>query len=319
MRFDPSNPSIEVVTIAGGVGGAKMADGLAQLLGPEQLTIIVNTGDDFDHLGLRICPDLDTVSYTLAGIANPDMGWGRADETWNALETISALGGPNWFRLGDKDLGLHLERIRRLEDGETLSDITCDFNHAMGIRHSIMPMTDQRVSTRVSTKDGVLDFQDYFVRQKCKPAVTGFEFLNIETAEPAPGVLESIRKADMVVICPSNPWVSIGPVLAVRGIYEEILSRPVRIAVSPIIRGKALKGPAAKMYSEMGIEPSAAAVASQYKSLINGFVFDQTDLSERETIEKMGLRTLVTDTVMNSEEKRRELAQTILEFGFNFR
>jgi LPPG:FO 2-phospho-L-lactate transferase len=206
-----------------------------------------------------------------------------------------------------------------LGDGETLSDVTSDLNQAMGIKHPILPMTDQPVSTRVSTKDNVLKFQDYFVRQKCKPEVTGFEFLGVESAEPAPGVLESIQTAGMVVICPSNPWVSIGPVLAVPEIYQAILKRPVRLAVSPIIGGKALKGPAAKMYKEMGIEPSAAAVANQYKNLINGFVFDYTDLSMRKTIEKMGLRTLVTDTVMNNGEKRRELAQRILEFGINFR
>ncbi|MBE3117592.1 MAG: 2-phospho-L-lactate transferase, partial [Candidatus Atribacteria bacterium] len=207
---------MKIVALAGGVGGAKLADGLAQLLPPENLTIVVNTGDDFEHLGLYISPDLDTVCYTLAGLVNPETGWGRREETFHVLENLQKLGGPDWFHLGDRDLATHIERTRRLREGQPLSQITRDFCHAWGVRQPVLPMSDQPVRTMLdTTEDGELAFQEYFVHRKCEPKVKGFRFAGIEMARPAPGVLEMIEQADAVVVCPSNPWVSIDPILAV--------------------------------------------------------------------------------------------------------
>jgi LPPG:FO 2-phospho-L-lactate transferase len=307
---------MNIVALAGGVGGAKLADGLARVLTPEDLTIIVNTGDDFEHLGLIICPDLDTVCYTLAGLANPATGWGQARETWGALETIGALGGPTWFRLGDHDLGVHLERSRRLRQGEPLSALTRSFCQAWGINNSVLPMTDDKVPTWVYTDEGELPFQEYFVHRQCHPRVTGFNFAGVEQAHPAPGVLAALQQADLIVICPSNPWVSIGPILALPGVSEAIEegNRPV-VAVSPIIGGQAVKGPAAKMYAELGIQPSALAVARHYGSLLTGFVLDDQDADQAQAVNQMGVKTLVANTLMKTPEDRTRLAQAVLAFG----
>lgn len=313
---------MKVVAFAGGVGGAKLADGLAGVLPVGDLTVIVNTGDDFDHLGLRVCPDLDTVCYTLAGLANPKTGWGRFDETWHAMEALEQLGGPTWFRLGDHDLGTHLERTRQLEKGSTLSQVTEVFCGRWGIKHRILPMSNDRTPTIVHTDTGRLTFQDYFVKRMCQPKVTGFHFEDIEFAQPAPGVLESLFEADVVIICPSNPWVSIDPILSVPGIKETILGRLDRIqviAVSPIIAGQALKGPAAKMYAELGIEPSALNVARHYGSkpfggLLTGYVFDLLDQQHENDIQELAVQTLVTNTVMKTGENRIELAEEVLTF-----
>jgi len=308
---------MKIVALAGGVGGAKLAHGLAQILKPEELTIIVNTGDDFEHYGLSISPDLDTVCYTLAGLANPETGWGRVNESWNAFENFSKLGGQDWFRLGDQDLGTHLERTRRLKGGETLSQITKDFCKAWGIKHTVLPMSDQAVRTMVDTDEGELAFQEYFVHRKCEPRVTGFRFEGVDRAEPAPGVKEAIQSADVVIICPSNPWVSIDPILKVIAPASSALSlRSARvIAVSPIIRGETVKGPAAKMYRELGIEPSAFAVANHYQGLVTGFVFDQIDTQLNESVKGLNMQTLVTSTLMNSHEDRRQLASEVLHFS----
>ena len=305
---------MKVVALAGGVGGAKLVHGLAQILPPENLTIIVNTGDDFEHLGLKICPDLDTVCYTLANLANPETGWGRADETWNALENLKALDGTTWFRLGDRDLGTHLERTHRLRAGQTLSQITSHFCHAWGISLTILPMSDDSVPTRVYTDEGTLPFQEYFVHRQCQPRVTGFRFEGIEQAHPAPGIEQSIQKADLVLICPSNPWVSIDPILSLPGLRHLVDTHPV-IAVSPIIGGKAVKGPAAKMYTELGIQPSALAVAKHYGSLLTGFVLDNIDRAQAEAVLAMGVQLLVTNTMMTTSAERYRLAQEVIEFG----
>lgn len=302
---------LRVVALAGGVGGARLADGLARVLPPQDLTIVVNTGDDFEHLGLYICPDLDTVCYTLAGLANPATGWGRADETWHALESLGALGGPTWFRLGDRDLGLHLERTRRLRQGQPLSQITAHFARALGIAVRILPMSDDPVPTWVYTSEGKLPFQEYFVRRQCQPKVSGFLFEGVESARPAPGVLEALAAAHVVVICPSNPWVSIDPILAVPGI-RSALNGKVVVAVSPIIGGKTVKGPAAKMYAEMGLVPSALAVAQHYRTLLSGFIFDRLDASLEESIRSLGLHTWVTNTLMLTPHDRERLAQEVL-------
>ncbi len=311
---------MKLVALAGGVGGAKLADGLAQLLPPENLTIIVNTGDDFGHLGLYICPDLDTVCYALAGLANPITGWGRRDETFHVLKNIQKLGGPDWFRLGDKDLATHIERTRRMQAGQTLSQITRDFCKAWDIRYTILPMSDQPVRTMVDTmEDGELAFQEYFVHRRCEPKVKGFRFAGIESAQPTSEVRQALKQADAIVICPSNPWVSIDPILALTPIPSPALRERgaeggVRavIAVSPIIGGRTVKGPAAKMCAELGFRPSALAVAEHYRDLLTGFVIDRLDASLEENIRQMGITPLVTNTLMNNQADRRRLAQDVL-------
>lgn len=300
---------MKIVALAGGVGGAKFAHGLAQVLPPEDLTVIVNTGDDFEHYGLYICPDLDTVCYTLAGIANPETGWGRVNETWNVIENAAKLGGPAWFRLGDQDLGTHIERTRRLKEGQSVSQVTEDFCRTWGIQQTILPMSDQPVRTIVETEEGDLAFQEYFVHRRCEPRVRGFRFEGAETAKPAPGVREAIHAADAVIICPSNPWVSINPILRV----VNRIDKPV-IAISPIIGGQTVKGPAAKMYRELGIEPSALAVANHYCDVIDGFVFDTLDRQLESQIRNLNMRTFVTNTLMNSHGDRKYLAGEVLSF-----
>lgn len=305
---------LKVVALAGGVGGARLVDGLAQLLAPENLTVVVNTGDDFDLFGLRICPDLDTVCYTLSQQADSVTGWGRKDETWNAYETIKSLGGPTWFRLGDKDLGTHLERTRRLAAGERLSAVMRDFCKCWQVPAQVLPMSDEPVSTFVITSENVvLPFQEYFVKYACEPVVKGFEFRGSESARPAPGVHEALRAADCVIICPSNPWVSITPILSIRGIIESLADKKV-VAVSPIIGGKTVKGPAAKMYRELGIKPTASAVAYHYREFLSGFVLDRVDSEQAGQISAWNIIPLVTHTIMGNRSDRKRLAQEVLEF-----
>lgn len=300
---------LKIVALAGGVGGAKLAHGLAQILPPEDLTVIVNTGDDFEHFGLYICPDLDTVCYTLAGLANPETGWGRVNESWNAIQNAKLLGGPGWFNLGDQDLGTHLERTRRMREGQCLSDITRDFCKAWGIQPTVLPMSDSPVRTVVETEEGELAFQEYFVHRRCEPRVKSFRFEGADRAEPAMGTREAVQSADAVVICPSNPWVSIDPILRLLPTME----KPV-VAVSPIIGGETVKGPAAKMYRELGIEPSAAAVARHYRERLTGFVLDEVDKQLEGEIMRLGIKTAVTKTLMKSHDERSQLAQTVIGF-----
>ena len=297
---------MKIAALAGGVGGAKLAHGLAQILAPEELTVIVNTGDDFEHLGMYISPDLDTVCYTLAGLANPETGWGRVNETWNTFTNIEKLGGPAWFRLGDQDIATHLERTRRMKAGQSLSQITKDFCAAWGIKHTVLPMTDSPVRTMVNTDEGELAFQEYFVHRHCEPRVKGFRFDGVDVAEPVVGAREAIDKAEAIIICPSNPWVSVDPILRI----IKKINKPV-VAVSPIIGGQAVKGPAAKMYAEFGIEPSALAVAKHYGNLLNGFVLDTVDEKLAGRIET---RKLITNTIMNNHEDRARLAMDVLHF-----
>jgi LPPG:FO 2-phospho-L-lactate transferase len=308
---------MKIVALAGGVGGAKLAHGLAQILPPEDLTVIVNTGDDFEHYGLYICPDLDTVCYTLAGLANPETGWGRADESWNAFENFSKIGGPDWFRLGDRDLGTHLERTRRLKAGVSLSQITRDFCMAWGVKHTVLPMSDKPVRTIVETEEGDLPFQEYFVHRKCEPKVKGFRFEGVEAAEPAPAAKEALMSADAVVICPSNPWVSVDPILKVFSLTSSPLPAGEGkrvVAISPIIGGETVKGPAAKMYRELGIEPSAFAVANHYHGLATHFVLDTIDAQLIETVRGLNMQVYVTNTLMKSHEDRSTLAGELLNF-----
>ena len=308
---------MKVLALAGGVGGAKLVDGLAQILPPEDLTIVVNTGDDFQHLGLKICPDLDTVCYTLAGLASPATGWGRDDETWNAMESFTSLGGPEWFRLGDRDLGTHLERTRQLQNGRTLSQVTQSFCEIWGIGPKVLPMSDDPVPTIVISDEGELPFQEYFVQRQCEPKVSGFRFDGIRNAVPAPGVLSAIRDANLVVICPSNPWVSIDPILALPGIREALVAQKEFglnvLAVSPIISGQAVKGPVTKMYQEMGIEPSAFAVADHYANLLDLFVYDVVDINLDPAIKQLKVQTHRFQTIMRSQKDRKRLASEVID------
>ncbi len=304
---------MKVAAIAGGVGGAKMADGLARVLPAQHLTIIVNIADDFEHFGLHISPDLDTVCYTLAGLANPETGWGRSDESWQALIELERLGAPAWFRLGDRDLATHLERTRRRRAGHKLSQVTADFCRSWGIPVAVLPASDDPVRTIVHTNLGALAFQSYFVEHGCRPRVTGFTFEGIERAGAAPGVLQALRQADLVVICPSNPWVSVDPILGIPGIREAVQGRPV-VAISPIIGGQAVRGPAAKMYAELGIQPSAEAVARHYQELLAGFVIDHMDEKEAASIRRLRMPVLVTFTLMKSSKDRIRLARGVLAF-----
>jgi LPPG:FO 2-phospho-L-lactate transferase len=240
-------------------------------------------------------------------LANPDTGWGRRDETWGAVENAKRLGGPGWFSLGDKDLGTHLERTRRMREGQTLSQITRDFCKVWKVGPTVFPMSDQPVRTIVETDEGDLAFQEYFVHRRCEPKVKGFRFEGVEIAEAAPGALDALEAAEAVVICPSNPWVSIDPILRVC----QIPNNKKVVAVSPIIGGHTVKGPAAKMYAELGIQPSALAVAEHYRGLLNGFVLDEVDKSLASEIES---QTLTTDTLMDSLTKRASLAGDVLHF-----
>ena len=308
---------MKIVALAGGVGGAKLVDGLAQVLPPEDLTVVVNTGDDFEHLGLYICPDLDTVCYTLAGIANPETGWGRSNETWKMMENLKRLGGPGWFQLGDQDSATHLERTRRLREGQPLSQIVREFCQRWGIRQSVLPMSDQIVRTIVKTDQGDLDFQEYFVKRACEPKVTGFAFKDVEAARAAPGLFQAIEDAKAIVICPSNPWVSIGPILALTGIRSKIEQKQV-IAVSPIIGDQAVKGPAAKMYRELGFPPTAVSVANNYRGLATSFVLDKTDALLQQEIRSLSMSPHVTNTLMKTPEDRLRLAEDVLNFMGSF-
>jgi LPPG:FO 2-phospho-L-lactate transferase len=304
---------MRIVALAGGVGGAKLAHGLANALAPSKLTVIVNTADDFEHLGLHISPDLDTMCYTLAGVANKSTGWGRRGETWNVLTSLEELGGPTWFRLGDRDLATHLERTRRLKTGEPLSQITREFCERWGVRQTVLPMTDAAVRTIVRTDEGDLEFQNYFVERRCEPHVTAFEFRGAARAIAAPGVSAAIGAADGVVICPSNPWVSVGPILAIPGIRAAIAAKNT-VAISPIIGGAAVRGPAAKMYLELGIDPSALAVARNYQGVAGGFILDSVDVGLAGQIQDLGMRTLVAKTLMRTYADRRRLAGDVLDF-----
>ena len=306
------------LALAGGVGGARLAHGLATALAPGALTVAVNTGDDFEHLGLHIAPDLDTVMYTLAGINNPDTGWGIAGETWRFMAALERLGGETWFRLGDQDLATHVERTRRLAAGETLTGVTAALCRRLGIAHRVVPMSDDAVRTVVLTADGRLPFQDYFVRLQCAPAVAGFEFAGIAEARPSPPLAAVLDDPALsaVIICPSNPFVSVAPITGMPAMARFLEARRVPvIAVSPIVGGVALKGPAAKMMGELGIEPTAAGIAAHYGDMLDGLVIDTADAALAGAIEARGPRVLVTGTVMRSRDDKTRLAEAVVAFA----
>ena len=304
-----------VLALCGGVGGAKLALGLYKHLAPGALSVAVNTGDDFEHLGLHISPDIDTVLYTLSGTDNPDTGWGRADETWTFMAALEALGGETWFRLGDGDLALHVERTRRLGAGESLSEVCAAFARRFGLDARILPMTGDPLRTVVHTPDGPLPFQHYFVRERCEPRVTGVTFDGAEAARPNPEILRALADPALgaVVICPSNPYLSIDPILAVPGMRIALGACPAPVvAVSPVVGGRAVKGPTAKIMAELGVPVTNAAIAAHYEGLIDGLVLDRADAAEAAAL---GVPALVTETVMTSLEDRIALAAATLGFA----
>lgn len=306
-----------ILALAGGVGGARMAHGLAQVLEPSELTVAVNTGDDFVHLGLYIAPDLDTVMYTLAGINDPQRGWGIAEETWHFMEQLAKLGGETWFQLGDRDLATNVERTHRLAKGKNLSEVTRQLCHRLGVKHCVAPMTDERVRTRVDTDEGQLDFQDYFVRRRAEPKVHGFNYAGANQAQMSAALRTCLSSTALraIIICPSNPYLSIAPILAIPAVRDAIANAPVpRLAVSPIVGGQALKGPAAKIMRELGKQSSVVEVARFYQGLIDALVIDHADASLSDGIALTGITPLVTDTVMRDVNDRRQLAENVVGF-----
>jgi LPPG:FO 2-phospho-L-lactate transferase len=302
-----------VVALAGGVGGAKLAQGLAGVVPGSQLTIVGNTADDFELWGLHISPDLDTVMYTLAGIANPVTGWGVVDDTHATLDAIGRYGVDTWFSLGDRDFATHILRTQRLREGQPLSAITANLASTLGVSARLIPMTDQPVATMVRSGEELLDFQDYFVARRQQDTVDGVVFRGIEQASPAPGVLDAIADAAVIVFCPSNPIVSIGPILAVPGLREAVQgSRAVKVGVSPIVGGKALKGPADRMLTSLGHEASALGVARIYRGLLDILVIDEIDRALAPQVTDLGLRAAVVQTIMGDRQDRERLAAEVL-------
>ncbi len=307
-----------VLALAGGVGGAKLAHGLAGVLAPDELVVAVNTGDDFEHLGLHISPDLDSVMYRLAGLNDTARGWGMKDESWHFMAALGALGGETWFNLGDRDLATHVERTRRLAEGEPLSSVTAALCAALGIAHAVTPMSDGAVRTIVLSGAERIPFQRYFVEQKCAQAVDGFVFEGAEEARPAPALAAALAAPELaaIVICPSNPFVSIRPILSIPAVAHALGRRRVPVvAVSPLIGGAAVKGPAAKMMAELGLPVSSAGIASFYGPVIDGLVIDGADAADAGDIEAGSVRVLVTETLMRGADDERRLARAVLDFA----
>lgn len=307
-----------ILALCGGVGGAKLAFGLAQVLQPFELTIAVNIGDDFTHLGLHISPDIDTVLYTLACLADRERGWGLAGETWQFMSALSALGGPTWFQLGDRDLAMHVERTTRLARGETLSAITSAFANQLNILQAVLPASDDPMRTIVDTDRGELSFQEYFVRDACEPAIVGLRYSGAVSALPATTLMRILEDKHLsaVVICPSNPYLSVAPMLAMPALRESIAALQVpRIAISPLVAGRAIKGPTAKVMIELGLTPGIKSIADFYDGLIDGLVIDESDIHEAAAIEQCGVATLVTGIVMRSDKDRVRLARETLAFA----
>jgi len=314
-KFEPAFKKLKVTALAGGVGGAKLLVGLDKVLEPGQLTAIVNTGDDFSHFGLHISPDLDSVCYALAGLADPLHGWGRKDETWHVLEELRAIGAPDWFALGDKDLAWHLERQRLLNAGKTLTEVTSHFCEINGIASHVLPMCDESAPTLIMTKTGEwLGFQDYFVRQKCEPEIAEIALSENCRIAASELVLNALEEADLIVFTPSNPWVSIDPILELQGV-REILKKKVVVAVSPIVQGNALKGPAAKMFRELGISPSALAVRQHYEDVLDGFIFDDLDIQNAGNWEPSAIISESYQTIMKDEADKISLAEAVISLG----
>ncbi|MCX6040750.1 MAG: 2-phospho-L-lactate transferase [Caldilinea sp.] len=307
----------QVVALAGGVGGAKLAAGLQAVLPPGALTVVVNTGDDFEHWGLTICPDLDTVIYNLAGVNNPELGWGRADESFAVLKMVGLLGGEDWFRLGDKDLALHLRRSEWLRQGSSLTEVTDRLRRALGVPSTVLPMSDLPVRTLVHTDEGDLPFQHYFVGRRCEPCVLDVSFVGAAEATLTDAVYAALVRADVVVFCPSNPYLSLDPILSVGEMRSLLPSlRAPKIAVAPIVGGQAIKGPAAKMMREMGYPVSPVTIAAHFDGLLDGFVLDKIDAAAAAHVR---MPALVADTLMHDLASKAQLATTVIEFAATLR
>ena len=313
----------KVLALSGGVGGAKLALGLAQVVPADALTVVVNTGDDFEHLGLRVCPDLDTLMYTLSGLANQSLGWGQEDETWQFLDALKRLGGDTWFGLGDRDLATHVHRTALLAQGDSLSRVTAGLMRALGVTTQVVPMTDDPVSTLIHCQNGeTLSFQHYFVRDRCEPLIKGVSFQGIESAQRAPEFERVIAfdELSQIIICPSNPFVSVAPILDLAETWKALRAAdcPV-VLVSPIVAGMALKGPAAKMMLELKMPSTALAVAQYYAEtypgLVDGFVLDNADALSAEAVRALGLMPMVTQTVMKNLDDKQALAEAVLRFS----
>lgn len=310
-----------VLGISGGVGGAKLARGLAAILAPADLMIVANVGDDFEHLGLRICPDIDSLLYGLSGLNDAEKGWGRRGETWNFMTALGEVGGETWFNLGDRDLALHVQRTSRLRAGDTLSSVTGDFARAFGVQAKICPVSDDPIGTVVITENGEMPFQRYFVAEQCRPTIRGFRFEGANNAHLSRQVVEAFQSnVDTIIICPSNPFVSIDPILAVPGFVDLIRSSPAPvIAVSPIVNGQALKGPAAKMMIERGLECSALGIARYYRDLIDGIIIDESDEHLANSIRSLGIEVYADKSIMKTEEDKSRLAQRTLSLAHTIR
>lgn len=305
-----------VVALAGGVGGAKLALGFSHILGSEELTVVVNTADDDRFYGLHVSPDLDTVLYTLAGVSNAEMGWGLAGESFRTLERLKEYGVDTWFNLGDLDLATHLYRTKMLDEGKTLSEVCQQLAKSLGVEHKILPVTDNPIKTMVETRDGIMSFQEYFVKNRCEPIVKSIDFDGSSNCTVTPGVRRAVLNMDLLVFCPSNPFVSIAPILSVPGFKEMIESFSGKsIGVSPIVGGEAIKGPAAKMLKELGHDVSPVGVARQYVGLCNTFIIDEKDVDFKQEIESLGMNVFVTQTIMETDQDKKRLAEYILEIS----
>jgi LPPG:FO 2-phospho-L-lactate transferase len=307
---------MRVAALAGGVGASKLLLGLNRVMDPRELTAIVNTGDDLSLHGLEISPDLDIVTYTLGGVVNPKTGWGFRQETFRLLERLAVLGGPSWFNLGDRDLATHIYRTDRLRRGATLSQVADEVRRALGVAATILPMSDQPVRTKIRAKRGWLAFQEYFVKLRAKPVVREIRFEGCEESRPAPGVLEALRKTERIVICPSNPMISVGPILAVPGIREALRERREAVlAVCPLVGGKSLKGPSDKMMRQMGLQSSALGVAKLYRDFCGTLMIDSADVRQKKAIESLGMKVVVAPTVMQTLGDKVRLARAVVRAG----
>jgi len=305
---------MKVTALAGGIGASKFLVGLAGVMPPEDITVIGNTGDDIELFGLRICPDLDTIAYTLAGVVNHETGWGLAGDTFESLKWLARYGEPSWFKLGDRDLATHVYRTNQLRLGSSLSSVTDQIRCSLGIRSKILPMSDAYTPTRVATDEGEMHFQEYFVRRKCEPRVKEIRLDGIEASQPAAGVVDAILDADAVIVCPSNPMISIGPILAVPGVRDALCETAATVvAITPIIGGRALKGPAADMLRDLGHEASATGVARIYRDFVDVFVLDEADAASKPRIEMFCRRVVVTNTVMTALKEKQALARCVIE------
>jgi LPPG:FO 2-phospho-L-lactate transferase len=305
-----------VVALAGGVGAARFLDGLARVLAPERLFVIGNTGDDAEIHGLHVSPDLDTVTYTLAGLADRKRGWGIRGDSFRCLEALERLGAETWFQLGDRDLATHVYRTERLRHGATLARVTAEITRALGLEAAIVPMSDDRVRTRICTPSGELEFQTYFVKRRARDSVAGVRFEGADEATPAAGVLDAIAEAEAIIVCPSNPFISVGPILAVPGIREALRQRRDRVtAISPIVGGKALKGPAADMMQSLKMRCAAVEVACLYKDFAGTFVLDEVDRKQAAEVEALGVQPVVTNTIMRGRRERKALARAAVWAG----